>query len=226
MIGDGDKILMRKMRVLEKVGPEVIARIASQCPAQSFPRGAVLFDQGETANFAYLLLHGEVALLGRHDGVEMVVEFFGTGDIVVAAAVLLERPYLVKAKTIEECRIILVPAALFRELMRTDHALALAMSQEMARHWRVLVRQIKDLKLRSAPQRLAAYLLMRRRSGNGKLTLKEDRKVLAGRLGITPESLSRAFRMLQPLGVSGKGHEVSIENPAQLAEYCGYEDVA
>ena len=223
-MNSGDHILLEKMRILRRAGPETLARLAAKSDTRSFARGSVLFDQGDAAQYAYFLLHGEVALIGKRDQAEMVVEFFGTGDIILAAAVLLDRPYLVKARTIEESRIVLVPAALFRDLVHADHSLAIAMAEEMARHWRVLVRQIKDLKLRSAPQRLAAYLLMRRRAGATKLVLNEDRKVLAGRLGITAESLSRAFALLRPLGVQGKGHEIHIGDPARLAKYCGYED--
>ncbi|MBX9946929.1 MAG: helix-turn-helix domain-containing protein [Reyranella sp.] len=60
-----------------------------------------------------------------------------------------------------------------------------------------------------------------RDSGPVTVTLPDGRRLVAGRLGVTPQSLSRAFAALRPLGVSGGGRRVTIADPARLREFVG-----
>lgn len=55
-------------------------------------------------------------------------------------------------------------------------------------------------------------------TGAATVTLPSGRRLIAGRLGITPQSLSRAFAALRPLGVSGDGRQVSIADLERLRD--------
>lgn len=89
-------------------------------------------------------------------------------------------------------------------------------------YWRTLIGQIKDLKLLSAIElRLSAFLLALAPRETGPVTVTPGgRRLVAGRLGITPQSLSR-FAALRPLGISGGGRQVTIVDPARLREFAG-----
>ncbi len=75
----------------------------------------------------------------------------------------------------------------------------------------------------SAIERLSAFLLALapRDTGPVTVTLPGGRRLIAGRLGVTPQSLSRAFSALRPLGVTGSGREVSIADPTRLRQFDG-----
>jgi CRP/FNR family transcriptional activator FtrB len=191
------------------------------CFVQTLPRGAVLCRQGERPAFLHIVLSGAVGLFGEGQREEMLVEFFGPGDSFILAAALLDAPYLLTARLIDESRILLWPAPAFREQVRADGALALGAAMQSANYWRTLIEQIKDLKLLSAMERLSAMLLALappERSGSATVTLPGGRRLIAGRLGITPQSLSRAFAALRPLGVSGDGREVVIAELERLRD--------
>ena len=49
---------------------------------------------------------------------------------------------------------------------------------------------------------------------------------LASRLGMTPESLSRAFAQLKDAGVSGRGRHIAIADVSRLRDHCRFEDGA
>jgi CRP/FNR family transcriptional activator FtrB len=89
-----------------------------------------------------------------------------------------------------------------------------------------MVRQIKDLKLNSATERLGCYLLaLGEQRGAGTdgpvtVTLPVEKALLATRLGTTPENLSRAFANLRPAGVRTSGCTVTITDMAQLRTAC------
>jgi CRP/FNR family transcriptional activator FtrB len=119
----------------------------------------------------------------------------------------------------------MIEAEHFRRCLATDHGLTTAMMRELALHWRLLVQQIKDLKLRRAPQRLASYLLTLSGGAAGTVALPGGRRELAARLGMTPESLSRAFAELKGLGVSGRGSSVYVADAAKLHAFCAFDEL-
>ncbi|RFA28598.1 hypothetical protein CAI21_12120 [Alkalilimnicola ehrlichii] len=193
------------------------------------PAGTTLFRQGEAARFIHILLEGSVALIGTSDDKgETVVEFFHSGAVFIMPAVILEAPYLMSARTVEDVRILMVPGEQFRTLVEQEHTLTLAVARELARHWRLLSRQVKDLKLRSAPQRLGAYLLSLADTDadSAQLQLTEQRGMLARRLGMTPENLSRAFSRLREMGVKARGRRIELTDIPALRRFCVYDDLA
>jgi CRP/FNR family transcriptional activator FtrB len=218
-----DALQLRRTRLLSGIAETTMARIEQEASVQVLGSGSLLFEQGERPRQAQIVLHGGVALIGSLEKAEMVVEFFGSGEVLLAAAVILDLPYLVSARTTEESRIASIPAATFRSLLHSDRRLAVAMTEELARHWRTLVRQIKDLKLRSATQRLAAYLLANGVAGRSTIRITIEKQVLASRLGMTPASLSRAFRELKELGVEARGSQITLQDPDAVRLFCQYD---
>jgi len=221
-----DRALLKTMPLFVGLSAGAVDRLTFGSFVQNLPAGAVLFQQGDPPEFLYILLSGRVALTGRSDeGAEAVIEFFRSGDVFIAPAVILDLPYLMSTRILDDARILMIPAEHFRDQLAHDAALNAGLVKELARHWRLLVRQIKDLKLRTAPQRLAAYLLDLSSGKGGAIELPEERRMLAGRLGMTPESLSRAFSQLAAEGVSGRGKRVNIADPARLQRYCAFDRV-
>jgi len=143
--------------------------------------------------------------------------------VIIAPAVILGLPYLMSARVTEASRVAMLSAAHFREAMAEDAALSHAMARILARHWRILIAQIKELKLRSTTERIGLYLLglLSPDSGPQTLRLSEDRGMVASRLGMSPESLSRAFAQLRAIGVGGRGRVVTIADPGKLRAMCG-----
>lgn len=218
-----DLELLRQSPVFRDLSSEAIDRLVEGCFVQGLPRGAVLFHEGDQPEFCHVILSGRVGLLAADgDQRDVVVEFFGAGDLFIAPAVILDQPYLMSARVTADSRILMVPAEAFRRAMGREPALALACAQQLARHWRLLIEQIKELKLKSAPQRLGSYLLSAIGPAKGPafLMLGEERKVLAGRLGMTPESLSRSLAQLRSIGVTTDGRQVCVANVERLRAYC------
>ncbi len=221
-----DRALLKSTLLFSDLPANAIDRLTYTAFVQNLPAGAVLFQQGDQPEFLYILLAGRVALTGNSDGGgEAVIEFFRRGDIFIAPAVILDLPYLMSTRVVQDARILMIPAEHFREVLARDPSLNAALVKELSRHWRLLVRQIKDLKLRTAAQRLATYLLDLSAGRGGAIELSEERRLLAGRLGITPESLSRAFAQLVAEGVTGRGKRVQIADSDRLKRYCAYDRI-
>lgn len=195
--------LLRRSPFFAAAGEAAMARLLRPSFTQQLPRGAVLFDQHEMPNFLHLLLAGSVGLQARDEaGAETVVEIFGAGELFLAPAAILGLPYLASGAALTDIRVLMIPADAFREGIVEDPALGRAAIETLARHWRLMVDQVVDLKLRSAERRVARFLARRvpEEAGAGVAGLPEPRGAIAARLGMTPETLSRTLNALEAQG--------------------------
>ena len=84
------------------------------------------------------------------------------------------------------------------------------------------VRHLKDLKLRSGPKRVAAFLLrlVDETGRQGFADLPIPKGTLASRLGLTPETLSRALHTLADHGLTMRGSRVILSDRERLVRFC------
>jgi CRP/FNR family transcriptional activator FtrB len=214
-----DRILFERTELCRQVDPAAVRRLTQDCSVRSYRKGTVLAREGAAADCVYLILSGRIALTAAcDDGPGTVIATFGDGEMFVCAAAILELPYLVAAQTTVESRILCIPGGRFRAALEAEPSLALMMTRLLALHWRLLVGHLRQLKLHSAIERLAHYLLRLcpDASGPASLRLADDRRTIAAELGMSPELLSRLFGQLRDHGVEAKGRAVEIGDVAVL----------
>lgn len=214
---------IRRARLLSEVAKPDLASMLASSFVQPLPEGAVLCRQGEKPQFLHIVVSGRVGLFGEWAGEQALIEIFGPGDAFIVPAVALDMPSLMTARMLDDGRILMWPAAAFRAQVRANGTLAYGAMLQLSGYWRMLISQIKDLKLLSATERLSALLLALAPRGTGPLRvlLPGNRSLVAGLLGVAPQSLSRAFAALRPIGVSGGGREIAIADAGRLREFAG-----
>lgn len=195
--------LIERSPFFQAAGPAAMAELLRGSFTQLLPRGAVLFEQGDEPEFLHMVLEGRIGLqasVGRE--AKTMVELFGPGELFLAPAVVLRLPYLASAVALTEIRVMMIPADAFRDGVARRHELCRATTELLARHWRLMVDQVVDIKLRSAEERVARFLARRvpEELGAGYADLPETRIAIAARLGMTPETLSRALTGLEKKG--------------------------
>jgi CRP/FNR family transcriptional activator FtrB len=219
--------MLRGVPLFSDLEPALLDRIAAISATLTPRAGERLFAAGEHPPCLYLLRAGQVAL-GRVDvgGDFVAVEILAPGDFFGMPAVLLERPSVMAAQTVEASMIACIAAQELRELLRSEPAVASAMLVSLASSYRAMVRQVLELKSRSVAQRLGCYLLaLAHEQGTTELVLPFEKRLLASRLGTTPESLSRAFNVLRTCGISTVGRKVTLANVPVLNRFARPEDV-
>lgn len=214
--------LLRRTPFFVVAGEAAMARLLRPSFTQLLPRGAVMFEQHDSADFLHLLLAGSVGLTARDEaGAETVVEIFGPGELFIAPAVILKLPYLASATALTDVRVLMIPADVFREGIAEDAALARATIELLSRHWRLMVDQVVDLKLRPADRRIARFLARRVReeAGAGSADLPEARGAIAARLGMTPETLSRTLSAMEAEGLlRSAGKRIDVPDRDKLLQ--------
>jgi CRP/FNR family transcriptional activator FtrB len=178
-----------------------------------------LITEGEPADFLHVVVDGSVELFAQSNGRETTMALVQPVSTFILAAVLKDAVYLMSARTLIKSRILLIPAENIRSVMERDAGFDKAIIAELASCYRGVIKAQKDLKLRTGVERLANYLLRQHagQGGNGSLTLHIEKRILAARLGMTPENLSRAFGTLKPYGVTVNGSDVELASPKDLA---------
>lgn len=215
--------LLRLTPLFEALDDRVIADLAGITQEARPPQDTELCLQGSMPQHLHVLLEGQVALWATApDESRAVVEVVRPPGYFVLATVLGRLPYLMTAQTISAARLLLIDANGLHDLLARDVTLANTLLQAEALNFRALVRQVQDLKLRTAAQRLGCYLLALANdpeATTAKFRLPFDKRLLAARLGCRQENLSRAFAALRSVGVETHGSRVILHDIAALREF-------
>lgn len=208
------------------VSPKHLALLLKDARVQEHAAGAVLFVQGDDAVACYVVLDGWVKLYrSTMIGEEAVISVPTTRQSFAEAPALVGGKYPVSAQSVTPTRLIWIPADGLRRTMLADPEICMSMLASTLRHLHLLVREIEHLKARTGAQRVAEFLLSLapRESGAVRVTLPYDKTLIAGRLGIKPESLSRAFLKLRDHGVSVERAHVFIASLDRLRSFSEQE---
>lgn len=187
-----------------------------------YERGVTLFQQGEPAMSFFVVLDGWVKLFRTTpDGSEAVVGVFRRAETFAEAAIFLGGRYPVTAEVVTSARLLAVDGEILRRRIREQPDIALSMLASSSHHLKSLVEQIEQIKLLTAPQRIADFLvhLAPVREGSCTIELPFEKILIASRLGMKPESLSRALAKLRPFGVTVEREIVSIADVEGLARF-------
>lgn len=224
-----DRRVLREQPLFRGLDEEARRVLLADARVQRFPRSTVLFLQGEPASRFYVIFEGWIKLFREtEDGGESVIAVFTRGDSFAEAAIFDQKVYPVSAAAVEESRVLMVPASSFIRHLSENSGYALNMMATMSRHLRQLVQQVERLSTRSSTERVAEFLARLCPEGSGPATIRLplDKALIAGRLGMQPETLSRAFAKLREHGVLSSGGEVSIADVEALRRLGHLEDGA
>ena len=223
-----DRDVIRLTPMFSALPADAFDILLAQSEFQVRLRRSTLFEQDEPAAAFYLVLDGWVKLYRMTaSGDEAVVGVFKRGDSVAEVPCLTGGSYPVSGETVTDARLLAVPTRGILDLTRSRPEIGLAMLASASLHLKRLVDQIEELKARTGPQRLAAFLVDLAPTERGACTiaLPYEKLLIAGRLGMKPESLSRAFQRLRSLGVRIHHNTVAVGDVARLTEFAGRERV-
>jgi CRP/FNR family transcriptional activator FtrB len=151
-----------------------------------------------------ILLSGFVIETHPHHGVDTLTEVIAPPAALGLAPALLGGVALATARTITPARLVLIPARSLRDMINADPALCRPFLDHALTAMQALSREVWSLKLHSAAQRLADYLLDLVPDPNinpARFVLPYEKRFLAARIGCSQENLSRAFAALRRFGV-------------------------
>lgn len=215
--------LLRLTPLFEALSDRLVNEVAAFTQEARLSEESVLCRQGEPTRYLHVLLEGQVALwTAAPDESRAAVEVIRPPGYFVLATVLTRLPYMMSAQAVTPVHLLMIDVDGLHAMLSRDVELANALLRAEALNFRALVRQVQDLKLRTAAQRLGCYLLALSsdpEATTAKFRLPFDKRLLAARLGCRQENLSRAFAALRAVGVETHGSRVILHDIPALREF-------
>jgi CRP-like cAMP-binding protein len=185
-------------------------------------RGELMFVQGDPVDCFFVVLEGWMKIYRlTPSGGEAVVAVFTRGQSFAEAAAFVGGRFPASGEAATDGRLLRIQSGHLLRLIRENPDIGLAMLASTSKHLHMLVQQIEQLKAHTGAQRVAEFLTSLRGTGTGscRIGLPYDKALIAGRLGMQPESLSRAFAKLKQFGVHVESNTAAIEDVGRLRLY-------
>lgn len=200
---------------------ERLTEVAAATHERRYGGGELVFQKGDLPTGLFVVATGRIKEACQSpEGYEKIVELLGPGQTCGEAALLLGAPYPFFVATLVRSQLLhidqhIVHALIDREPLFVDRLLR-TLSDRLCG----IVRDIEAYSLKSPMQRVADFLSERWTAEQPQIVLPVAKGMLASRLGMTPEALSRVFRDLSEAGViEVRGSRVKVRNLARLREF-------
>jgi CRP-like cAMP-binding protein len=181
---------------------DLCAHLAS---IRTYPKGAFIYQQGETSTRFYQLLSGRVRmLLGNAEGREHLLAIVEPGGLFGEAACFDGLPYATTTVTMQPCTVRVFPREAMLQAMQAEPAVILEILRSIIRKQRLLALQLETAMFKKAPARVA-FILSRLATYYGtptpgghatRLALHLSHEVLANMIGVTRVTVTREIGAL------------------------------
>lgn len=195
-------------------------------------KGKLLFQRGTPCEGMYLVVFGVVKLaVSGVQGVEKIVELVRAGESFGEAVMFLNRPFPIMAQTLEDSLLLYVEAAAIDNLLAQDPKFARRLLAGLSVRLHALVRDVESYSTQNAAQRVIGYLLQSVSTEHGEsegdiathattVSLPVNKNLIASRLNLTPETLSRVLHHFVADGlIEVNGREIVIHDTRRLAAH-------
>jgi CRP-like cAMP-binding protein len=217
----GDLQIITRIAVFRGLKPETVEHIVSPAVGVMLKAHESLFRQGEPATAFFIMIDGWVKLYRvTFSGEETVIHVLTKGDSFAEAVAFTGTRYPATAEAVSDARVVRIPADHIVRCIRESPDIALAMIASTSQHLHHLVQHVEQLKAQSGVQRVAEFLVSLASVDHGRceIALPYDKVLIAARLGLKPESLSRAFAKLRLVGVAVHASHVEVGEIAKLRQ--------
>ena len=214
--------VLRNLPLLRAATPQSIAHAVRQCRVLEARRGDAVARRGQPLPGLFVVGYGLVKLgLGGPGARERVWRIVAAGQCFGAPAALLGRAVRWEASALADAKLLVLPCGTLLELVEREPAFALALVRMLAEQASALVVELEAVSLMRSDERLASYLhsLARPAELNGGWTVRlpVSKTLVAARLGMKKETLSRLLRRLTTEGViEVSRREIAIRDRAAL----------
>jgi CRP/FNR family transcriptional regulator, transcriptional activator FtrB len=196
-----------------------LSALANFASVRHFPRGVVLFREGERANSLQTLMSGSIELFSEQDDRRTTISVVHAAKPIMLTSIAHDlNP--ISGRTLEPIELLSIPLKLIHELIEIDPNFARAIAYQVAGELRDVIEDFKNQRMRTSIERLAEWILRSDEDAGGKgwFVLPYGKRILASQLGMAPENLSRNLAALAPFGVTVCRREISLSDRRALAE--------
>lgn len=218
--------LLARLPLFQELSTEQVAQIAAVTREKRLAKSEMLFQKGDMPRGFYVIVFGQIKLaFPSSQGNEKVVEILGPKQNFGEAVMFMDRPYPLFAESLTDTLLLHIAKTAVFELLEADPSFARRLLAGLSMRLHSLVNDVESYSLRSSAQRVIGYLLQHCPldedvTGSMEISLPTSKQVIASRLNLTPETLSRIFHDLSEAGlIDVHGKQITIRDMRRLREF-------
>jgi CRP/FNR family transcriptional regulator, cyclic AMP receptor protein len=190
-----------------------------------YPKGSVLFVEGEDPRGLFILCSGRVKLTtSSTEGKTLIVKIAEPGEVLGVSATMLGLPYEVSAETLEPAQVNFVRRDNFMTFLGAYPEACFHTAQQLSEKYHAAQREIRSLGLSQTTGEKLARLLLNWCDRSGETTAKGLRltvllthEEIAQMIGTTRETVTRLLSdMKRKKIIEVKGSSVFVQRMEQL----------
>lgn len=165
-----------------------------------YPKGAMLFIEGQLARGVFVLCSGKVKLsTTSREGKTIITKICEPGDVLGLNAVISNRPYEVTAEMMEPGQANFIPKDSLTLMLKDFPEASMRVAQQLSRNYYTAYEEIRTLGLAASPSEKFAKLLLSwstkatQSDGSSQVKLTLTHEEIAEIIGTTRETVSRLF---------------------------------
>lgn len=219
--------ILSRLPLFQELSPTQLAKLEPACRERRLSKGSMLFQKGDPAKGFFVVVFGQIKLaFPSAQGNEKVVQIVGPRQSFGEAVMFLDLPCPVFAEALLDSLLLQIGSGPVFDLLETDPLFARRMLAGLSMRLHSLVQDVETYSLRSSAQRVVGYLLQHCPQNEGAcegsfdISLPTSKQVIASRLNLTPETLSRIFHDLTANGlIAVSGKQITINDAKRLREF-------
>lgn len=199
-LGPADIQHLKHGYLLAALSPSEFEEVLAHAKARKLAPGERLFDQDDPCTHFFFVLSGIVKLCRvAPSGEEKVMDLIRPGNFFAEAVMFMGGRYPINASALDATRLVALDAKHFLGLVLGNADLCLRLLAKMSQRMHGLINEIDNLTLHSGAQRVIGYLLEQLQEGSSPPSVRflVPKHVVASRLGLQPETLSRVLTRLR-----------------------------
>jgi CRP/FNR family transcriptional regulator len=195
-----------------------------------YPKGSMLFVEGEQPRGVFFICSGRVKLTtSSSEGKTLIVKVAEVGEVLGASAAILGKPYEVSAETIEPSQINFIRRDDFLRLLESHADVCMHTAQQLSEKYQSAQRDLRSLGLSQTTSVKLARLLEEWTRTRGEATPKGTRITLlltheevAQMIGTTRETVTRILSSFRKRGIIEiKGSSLFVLKQKELEAIAG-----
>ncbi len=195
--------------------------------ATAYPKGAVLFVEGQAPRGIYVLCKGRVKLsICSTDGKTLILKVAEPGEVLGLSASVSGKAYELTAETLDPCQVNFVKREDFLRFLKEHGEACLRVAEQLSEKYNSACHEIRSLGLSHSAAEKLAKLLLDWTAKNGEAAKVEPRlklalthEEIAQMIGTSRETVTRLFADLKKRQiVQAKGSTLLIRNKAALKQ--------
>ncbi len=216
--------VLANLPLFQQLRESEIANLAAGTREIGLSKGRILFQKGCLLDGFYVTVYGQIKLaFSSPQGNEKVVSLVGPGQSFGEAVMFMERPCPVMAQALEDSRLLYIAKRGIFAAIDHDSAFARRLLAGLSMRLHGLIQDVEDYSLHSSTQRVIGFLLQLAStpaSGSVICELPASKHVIASRLNLSPETLSRILHSLIESGlITVHGRRIVVQDVARLSRF-------